>query len=94
MIKKNRLWVNDSKATNIDATMNALKSYENKKIHLILGGDDKGANIEPLFASLKNKNIEIYPIGSNYKRIFTLSQKYLLKCNKTNNLENTVKKNR
>lgn len=89
--KKNRLWINDSKATNIDATMNALKSYENKKIHLILGGDDKGANIEPLFASLKNKNIEIYAIGSNYKRIFTLSQKYLLKCNKTNNLENTVK---
>ncbi|PPK60305.1 UDP-N-acetylmuramoylalanine--D-glutamate ligase [Malaciobacter marinus] len=89
---KNRLWINDSKATNIDATINALKSYENRKIHLILGGDDKGANIEPLFVFLKEKNIEIYAIGSNYKRILALSKKYLLKCNKTNDLENTVKK--
>jgi UDP-N-acetylmuramoylalanine--D-glutamate ligase len=89
---KNRLWINDSKATNIDATINALKSYENRKIHLILGGDDKGANIEPLFVFLKEKNIEVYAIGSNYKRILALSKKYLLKCNKTNDLENTVKK--
>jgi UDP-N-acetylmuramoylalanine--D-glutamate ligase len=32
---KNRLWVNDSKATNADATIAALSSYHDKKIYLI-----------------------------------------------------------
>lgn len=29
--KKNRLWINDSKATNVDATINALTPYLEKK---------------------------------------------------------------
>jgi len=33
---KNRLWVNDTKATNIDATIAALKRYKDKHIYLIL----------------------------------------------------------
>jgi len=63
-----RVWVNDSKATNIDATIQALKTYKSQKIYLILGGDDKGANLEPLFKELKNYNVEIFSIGSNTKK--------------------------
>ena len=33
------------KATNVDATINALVPYKKKNIHIILGGDDKGANL-------------------------------------------------
>ncbi|HIP50605.1 MAG TPA: UDP-N-acetylmuramoyl-L-alanine--D-glutamate ligase, partial [Campylobacterales bacterium] len=33
-----RLWVNDSKATNLDATIQAVKGYDDKLIRLIIGG--------------------------------------------------------
>ena len=51
---KGRLWVNDSKATNLDATVQAVKGYADKHIHLILGGDDKGVDLAPLFESMKS----------------------------------------
>lgn len=64
-----RLWIDDSKATNIDATICALESYKKQKIYLILGGDDKGANLEPLFERLKSFDVEIFAIGSNQNKI-------------------------
>ena len=39
--KHNRLWVDDSKGTNVDATIQAIKRYANTHLMLILGGDDK-----------------------------------------------------
>ena len=57
---KNRLWIDDSKATNIDATIEALKGYKNKNIYLILGGDDKGADLIPLFDELLKYKIKIF----------------------------------
>ncbi len=74
--KDNRLWVNDSKATNVDATINALTPYLDKKIYLIVGGDDKGTNIEPLFEYVKTLDIEIFAIGSNYERVISYCKKY------------------
>jgi len=71
-----RLWVNDSKGTNVDATIKGLYSYKDKKIYLILGGDDKGANLNPLFDYLKDFRMEIFIIGSNYKRLITLCKAY------------------
>ncbi len=79
--KQGRVWVDDSKATNIDATIQALKSYKDKKIYLILGGDDKGADIKPLFEELKKYNVEIFAIGSNFEKINNLSTQYNIKCN-------------
>ncbi len=63
--KKGRIWVNDSKATNVDATIAALKRYQDKKINLILGGDDKGADLSKLFDVLQKLNVEIFAIGKN-----------------------------
>ena len=37
---------NDSKATNLDATLRALRSFPARRIHLLLGGRDKGADWE------------------------------------------------
>ncbi len=87
---KKRVWIDDSKATNIDATIQALKSYKNKNILLILGGDDKGANLTPLFEELIKYNIQIFSIGSNAIRLEELSAKYDLKCNISNTLEKAV----
>ncbi|MGM0518777.1 MAG: UDP-N-acetylmuramoyl-L-alanine--D-glutamate ligase [Campylobacterota bacterium] len=88
--KKNRLWIDDSKATNIDATINALKPYENRNIHLILGGDDKGANLKSLFEYLKNFNLTVYSIGQNENRIYEYCKQYKIDIKRCKYLEVSV----
>ncbi len=44
-------WVNDSKATNVAATVSALRSLEGPLV-LLLGGKDKGEDLEPLRRAL------------------------------------------
>ena len=73
-----RLWVNDSKATNMDATLKALPQYKDKKIHLIIGGDDKGANLLPLFEALAGYQLCLYTIGSNEERLCALAEKHAI----------------
>lgn len=90
--KKNRLWIDDSKATNIDATINALVPYYNDDIHLILGGDDKGAELEALFENIKNLNIKVYSIGSNSQKIVDFCNKYNIVVYKCDFLDIAVKK--
>lgn len=74
--RQNRLWVNDTKATNIDATLAALQRYKDKKIHLIIGGDDKGVSLEPLFKVMKSLDISLYAIGSSTKKVLSLAKDY------------------
>lgn len=88
----NRLWVNDSKATNVDATINALVPYKEKEIHLILGGDDKGANLTPLFEDIKELNIKVYAIGTNTDKLIGLCNAYNIEVYKCDILENAVSK--
>ncbi|MFL1705547.1 UDP-N-acetylmuramoyl-L-alanine--D-glutamate ligase [Campylobacter sp. MOP7] len=81
--KFGRIWVNDTKATNIDATIQALKRYEDKFLHLILGGDDKGVDMTQLFEAINSANTKIYAIGSNSDKIMKLAEKFqipALKC--------------
>lgn len=77
---KNRLWINDSKATNIDATLAACRTYADATIHLILGGDDKGVELEELFIPLKKYDVRVYAIGSNALRLQTLCKQYDIPC--------------
>ncbi|WP_456322812.1 UDP-N-acetylmuramoyl-L-alanine--D-glutamate ligase [Hydrogenimonas sp.] len=76
-----RIWINDSKATNIDATIQALPPWEKRKIHLILGGDDKGVDLNPLFEALKSYDVTIYAIGQNAEKIVSLGEKHDMKTN-------------
>lgn len=78
--RQNRLWVDDSKATNLDATIQALKTYKDKKMYLILGGDDKDADLHPLFEELKKYNLTIFSIGKNSTRLEELAKKYHINC--------------
>ncbi|MDQ7043553.1 MAG: UDP-N-acetylmuramoyl-L-alanine--D-glutamate ligase [Sulfurimonas sp.] len=73
-----RLWVNDTKATNVDASIAALKRYEDSFIHLILGGDDKGVDLKELFEFLKDKKVKLYTTGSNKQKLSKLAQEYTL----------------
>lgn len=69
---------NDSKATNIDSTLVACKSFK-KKINLILGGSDKGYSFDKLFANLP-KNVENIAIfGQTKQKIAFSAQKYKFK---------------
>lgn len=45
-------YYNDSKATNVDATLKALTAFENRPLIVLLGGDDKGTDLAPLRRAL------------------------------------------
>ena len=85
-----RLWVNDSKATNLDATIQAVKGYSDRFIRLIIGGDDKGADLTPLFELMQGMNIKLYTIGSNSQKLAKLSTKYSIDFTPSETLENAV----
>ncbi|HWW13500.1 MAG TPA: UDP-N-acetylmuramoyl-L-alanine--D-glutamate ligase [Candidatus Dormibacteraeota bacterium] len=56
-------YYNDSKATNVDATIKALESFP-ANIHLILGGKDKGSDYAVLNALLRQRVKRVYTIGA------------------------------
>ena len=87
---KGRLWVNDSKATNVDAALQAIKVYSNKEIHLILGGDDKGVDLEEFFKELTNYNLTIYTIGSNSQKLIDLANRYNINAFKADYLNSAL----
>jgi UDP-N-acetylmuramoylalanine--D-glutamate ligase len=61
-------WVNDSKATNIGACIAALQGYKNKVI-LIAGGDAKGADMNELTPTIKEKAKGVVLLGKDAKLI-------------------------
>jgi len=87
---KGRLWVNDSKATNLDATLQAVKGYADKHIHLILGGDDKGVDLNPLFAVMQPLNLTLYTIGANNQRLLDLAKTYAVEAVESQTLEKAI----
>lgn len=89
---KNRLWIDDSKATNVDATINAIVPYKENCIHIILGGDDKGANLVPLFENIKDLDITVYAIGTNSEKITNYCNKYNIKVENCTYLHVAVSK--
>jgi UDP-N-acetylmuramoylalanine--D-glutamate ligase len=56
-------YVNDSKATNVAATLRALAAYEDEPVRLILGGSRKGEDFAPLAAALGPNVRAVYVIG-------------------------------
>ena len=85
-----RLWVNDSKATNLDATIQAVKTYDDRFIHLIVGGDDKGANLTPLFELVATKKLHLYTIGANSEKLAHLAKEYGVEYTTCKTLENAI----
>jgi UDP-N-acetylmuramoylalanine--D-glutamate ligase len=86
-----RIWVNDSKATNLDATVQAVKGYADKFIHLILGGNDKGADLTSLFELMQEKKLHLYTIGANSEKLASLSKEHNIEFTACETLENAIK---
>jgi UDP-N-acetylmuramoylalanine--D-glutamate ligase len=61
-------YYNDSKATNVDATIKALESFP-ASIHLILGGKDKGSDYSVLNDLLRQRVKRVYTIGAAAAKI-------------------------
>jgi UDP-N-acetylmuramoylalanine--D-glutamate ligase len=61
-------YFNDSKATNVDATIKALESFP-ANIHLILGGKDKGSDYRVLNDLLRQRVKRVYTIGTAATKI-------------------------
>jgi UDP-N-acetylmuramoylalanine--D-glutamate ligase len=61
-------YYNDSKATNVDATIKALESFP-ANIHLILGGKDKGSDYRALSPLLRERVKQVYTIGAAAEKI-------------------------
>jgi UDP-N-acetylmuramoylalanine--D-glutamate ligase len=61
-------YYNDSKATNVDATIKALESFP-ANIHLILGGKDKGSDYTVLNDLIRQRVKGVYTIGAAAAKI-------------------------
>jgi len=61
-------WYNDSKATNVDATLKALAAFPGG-LWVILGGKDKNSDYRPLAAAMKEKVRKVLLIGAAADKI-------------------------
>ena len=61
-------YFNDSKATNVDATLKAIASFHSG-VHLILGGKDKDSDYMQLAPLLRERVAAVYTIGSAAEKI-------------------------
>ena len=62
-------YYNDSKATNVDSVIVALKSFS-KPIYLILGGKDKGNNYDDIRELVLKHVKKIYAIGVSAQKVY------------------------
>jgi UDP-N-acetylmuramoylalanine--D-glutamate ligase len=61
-------YYNDSKATNVDAALKAIASFE-RGIHLILGGKDKNSDYRALAPLIRERVTAVYTIGAAAEKI-------------------------
>jgi UDP-N-acetylmuramoylalanine--D-glutamate ligase len=62
-------WVNDSKGTNVDATLKSLESFKPHSVLLILGGQDKAGEFERMRNLVAEKARAVITIGMAADRI-------------------------
>ncbi len=57
------IWIDDSKATNVGATVRSLEGFEPGSVHLILGGRAKGADFSELAVPVARVASRVYLVG-------------------------------
>jgi UDP-N-acetylmuramoylalanine--D-glutamate ligase len=62
-------WINDSKGTNVDATLKSLEGFNSSSVILILGGKDKAGEFERMRDAVKAKARTVLTIGNAADRI-------------------------
>lgn len=82
-------FIDDSKATNVSATISALEGLE-KTIVLIAGGQDKGQNFAPLIKVIKQHVRAVVLIGSSAYKIEKMLKKASVTCTVTATMKSAV----
>lgn len=62
-------WINDSKGTNVDATLKSLEGFDSSSVILILGGKDKAGEFERMRELVQSKARTVLTIGKAAPRI-------------------------
>jgi UDP-N-acetylmuramoylalanine--D-glutamate ligase len=62
-------WINDSKGTNVDATLKSLEGFPSSSVILILGGKDKAGEFERMRGLVRDKARVVLTIGAAAERI-------------------------
>ena len=62
-------WINDSKGTNVDATLKSLEGFDSSSVILILGGKDKAGEFERMRELVGEKARTVLTIGKAADRI-------------------------
>ncbi|HYO77916.1 MAG TPA: UDP-N-acetylmuramoyl-L-alanine--D-glutamate ligase [Thermoanaerobaculia bacterium] len=62
-------WINDSKGTNVDATLKSLEGFDSGRVILILGGKDKAGEFERMRELVQSKARTVLTIGAAADRI-------------------------
>jgi UDP-N-acetylmuramoylalanine--D-glutamate ligase len=86
-------YFNDSKATNVDSVIVALKSFENP-ILLILGGQDKGNDYSLIEGLVKKRVKKIYAVGESAQKVYDYFNKIVTTqiCSDFQDIVNLTKK--
>lgn len=71
-------FVDDSKATNVHATLSALECFVNTPLALILGGSDKGCDFGELFEKIKSNVKLICAVGETARKLQTAAKRYFV----------------
>ncbi len=83
-------WYNDSKGTNVDATLRSLEGFADGSIHLILGGRHKGGDPSVLAGAVAAKARRVYLIGEA-AGIFERALGAAIECERSGDLERAVR---
>jgi UDP-N-acetylmuramoylalanine--D-glutamate ligase len=62
-------WINDSKGTNVDATLKSLEGFEPSSVIVILGGKDKAGEFEKMRDLVRSRARAVLTIGAAADRI-------------------------
>ena len=83
------LYVNDSKATNVDACWYALESMKTKVV-LILGGKDKGNDYTPIIPLVRQKCSALVYLGADNSKLHSVFDQLGLPVRDTHSMKDCV----
>ncbi len=86
-----RVWINDSKATNIDAAAAAIERFKDRRLHVIIGGDTKGIDLSDLFRLISSVDALVYLIGEDRQILVELSKHFQIRYQISHTIQNAVK---
>ncbi len=85
-------FIDDSKATNVHATLSALECFANTPLALILGGSDKGCDFGELFENVKSNVKLICAVGETAKKLQNAAKRYFIDVIICNDYKDAVSK--